>query len=109
VADAWDTRLRILACVPAYQDKDRRYTIYDIQAEKETGERVNEKLRCFSSLPVGQMVDVTVREHVSREHGRSFMLYAKDGLLERVSGLEGLVAGLLRRVELEQHKNCEGA
>ena len=98
--DVWTTRLRILACVPAYQNE--HYTVYDIQAEKETGERVSEKLRCFSSLPVNQVVEVTVREHLSREHGRSFVLYAADGLLERVSALEGLVAELLRRVgELE--------
>jgi hypothetical protein len=99
VLDAWTTRLRILACAPAYQDKDHRFTIYEVRAERENGEPVSEKLRCFSSLPIGTLVDVTVREHVSHEHGRSFMLYAADGLLERVSALEGLVAGLLRRVE----------
>src|ERR1700683_1321956 len=75
-----DMRLKILSCRQAYQGRNKRgdeFTIYEIEASKPDGTPINEKLRAFSTLPIGQEVDVTVTPYNSEQYGKSFTLALK--------------------------------
>ncbi|MFL5861104.1 MAG: hypothetical protein ACJ780_10025 [Solirubrobacteraceae bacterium] len=106
-------RLRIVACQQIYSGLNpngHRYTIFSIEATKPDGSLINEKLRAFEALPVGQEMEVTVTPFESEIHGRSFTLHRKqsnnatgqvnelkavvDELRERVGKLETQVAAL---------------
>jgi len=108
-----DMTLKIVACQQIYSGlnpKGHRYTIFDIQAAKADGTLVDEKLRAFEALPVGETMVVTVTPFESERHGRSFTLHRKVSnnttgqvndvkvelaeLRERVEKLESLVASL---------------
>lgn len=100
-----DMRLKITDCRQAYVGHSKRgdtFTIYEVKAERPDGREVNEKLRSFSSLPVGQVIEVNVQPYNSEVHGRSFTLYPKGSkgtgataqlneLHERVTALEGKI------------------
>jgi hypothetical protein len=75
-----DTRIKVLACRHAYTGHNRRgdeFTIYEIEASKPDGTPIREKLRSFTSLPIGQEIDVTVRPYNSEQYGRSFTIAPK--------------------------------
>lgn len=109
-----DMRLRILACRHVYRGKNARgdeYNIYEVDAAKLDGTPVNEKLRSFAPLPIGQDVDVTVTPFVSERHGRSFTLQQKGSrhastqaqineLRETVEQQRVLCDTLRKRIEL---------
>lgn len=82
VANSKEMRLLIIDCKPVYHGINKKgdeYDIYEVRASKpETpGQPINEKLRTFTALPAGQVVEVTVTPFNSVEHGKSFTLYPK--------------------------------
>lgn len=102
-----DMRLKIIGCRHVYSGRNQRgdnYSIYEIDAERaQDGVRINQKLRAFTALPIGQTVDVTVTPFVSERHGKSFTLEPKNrtgggGGTQRVNELSEQVEELTRRV-----------
>lgn len=70
--------MRIIDCKQVYHGHNKKgdeYTIHEVRAAKIDGELINEKLRSFSMLPVGQTIEVTVVPFNSEQHGKSFTLY----------------------------------
>lgn len=117
-------RLKILACRQVYSGKNGRgdeYTIYEIDAANMQGSTINEKLRSFSALPIGQDIDVTVTLFNSEQHGKSFTLHPRDRartsstarlneLWEVVEAQKGMIAALSDRVTaLEGASPANGA
>lgn len=97
--------LKILACRQVYSGKNQRgdqYTIYEIDAANAQGQHINEKLRSFEALPIGQTIDVTVKVFNSERHGKSYTLHQKGrtggGNTERVNELAEMVQELTERV-----------
>jgi hypothetical protein len=74
-----DIRIKVLSCRLAYNGNKNgtEFSIYEIEACKPDGTPINESLRAFSSLPLGQEVDVTVTPYNSEKYGRSFTLAPK--------------------------------
>lgn len=104
-----DMRLKIIDCRQVYSSRNQRgdpYTIFEIDAARaEDGQRINQKLRSFSALPIGEVVEVTVTPFVSERHGKSFTLHLKDrersgggGSTARTNELSQEVADLRNRV-----------
>ncbi len=77
-----DMRLKITSCRQVYSGVNRRgdsYTIHEVEAVRpQDGVKINQKLRSFTTLPIGQEVEVTVVPFNSEQHGRSFTLYPKN-------------------------------
>jgi hypothetical protein len=99
-----DMRLRIVACQQIYtglNPKGHRYTIFDIEAAKADGSLINEKLRAFEALPVGEVIEVTVTPFESEIHGRSFTLHRKqsNNATARVNELKAMVDELAEQVQ----------
>jgi hypothetical protein len=72
------TKVKVIDCSPVYHGtnvKGGEYTIHEVKATNMEGELINQKLRSFSALPIGQVVEVTVVPFKSEEHGKSFTLY----------------------------------
>lgn len=103
-------RIKVLSCNIGYAGKNARgddYTIYEITAENGNGETIKEPLRSFGPLPVGPVIEVTVRKFQSERYGDSYTLTPKGGaggphalvLNEMKDQIADLVA---RIVELEQ-------
>lgn len=72
------TRIKIIDCRPVYHGtnvKGDSYTIHELKATNVEGTLIDQKLRSFSALPVGQLIDVTVVPFESPEHGKSFTIY----------------------------------
>lgn len=104
MAKSRDMRLRIVACQQIYSGlnpKGHRYTIFDIEAAKADGSLINEKLRAFEALPIGEEVEVTVTPFESEAHGRSFTLHRKhsNNATAHVNELKVTVEALIKRVE----------
>lgn len=110
-------QLRIIDCKPVYHGTNNKgddYTIHEVRASKTDGTLINEKLRSFTALPVGQTIEVTVVPYKSKEYGKSFTLYpsnqksagttaAVNDLGEQVKELQERSAKLSQRVsELER-------
>jgi archaellum component FlaC len=90
--------IKILKCNLGYSGKNKRgdaYEIYEIEAENGEGKVINEKLRSFSALPIGQVVEVTVKKFTSEKYGDSYTLTPKKG----VSGKEAAIDDLAKEVE----------
>src|ERR1700752_4468428 len=108
--------LKILACRQAYQGSRNgsEFVIYEIEAAKPDGQPINQKLRAFTSLPIGQIVEDTVAPYVSEKYGKSFTLYPKNAkshnfaeavneLTQVQSNQQAMIAKLAGRVgELER-------
>jgi hypothetical protein len=77
-----DMKLKIAACRQVYSGVNRRgdsYTIYEVEAHRaQDGVKINQKLRSFTALAIGQEIEVTVVPFNSEQHGRSFTLYPKN-------------------------------
>lgn len=115
--------LKVVDCKPVYHGvngKGDAYTIHEVKATKPDGSLVNEKLRSFSALPVGQPIEVTVVPFVSEKHGRSFTLYptgakatgttaAVNDLGETVEQMRGMIAALVTRVDALEKQVGRGA
>jgi hypothetical protein len=118
-----DMRLRILACRQVYHGKNKRgdeYDIYEIDAAKSDGTPINEKLRSFAPLPIGQEIEVTVTAFNSEQHGRSFTLHQKGSrsasataqlneLREQVEMQGEMIAVLVKRVDALELRNGAAA
>jgi predicted RNase H-like nuclease (RuvC/YqgF family) len=96
--------LKIVACQQIYSGlnpRGHRYTIFDIEASKPDGTLIQEKLRAFEALPIGETVDVTVTPFESEEHGRSFTLHRKgsNNATAHVNELKAVVEALQATVE----------
>lgn len=111
-----DMTLKIVGCRHVYAGRNQRgddYAIYEVEAAKLDGQLVREKLRAFTSLPIGQELEVTVVPFDSDQYGRSFTLYPKGsrstGATQQMNELRGevtaqreMIAHLVNRVaELE--------
>lgn len=97
-------QLKIVACQQVYSGlnpKGHRYTIFEINAMKADGTLVNEKLRAFEALPVGETLDLTVTPFESERHGRSFTLHRKvsNNATGQVNDVKAELAALAARVE----------
>ena len=96
MAKSRDMRLRIVACQQIYSGlnpKGHRYTIFAVEATKPDGSLVNEKLRAFEALPVGEDMELTVTPFESEVHGRSFTLHLRvSGRSPRTRGLRCVMA-----------------
>lgn len=80
MANSKDMTLKILACRQVYSGRNPRgdeYTIYEIDAANPQGTHINQKLRSFQPLPIGQQVEVTVTPFNSETHGKSYTLHMK--------------------------------
>lgn len=110
-----DMRLKITSCRHIFTGHNRRgdeFSIYEVGATKD-GRPINEKLRSFTSLPIGQEMDVTVKVFNSEQWGKSFTVHPKGGqgasraaavndLHDRVAELESRSANQAQRIaELE--------
>lgn len=51
------------------------YTIYEVEAAREDGRLIDEKLRSFRALPIGQVIEVSIEPFHSEAHGKSFTLH----------------------------------
>lgn len=73
--------VKILACRQVYTGRNPRgdqYTIYEVDAANQNGAVINEKLRSFEPMPIGQTVEVTVTPFDSEQYGRSYTLHLKS-------------------------------
>lgn len=107
-----EMRLKILACRHVYSGRNQRgdeYTIYEVEAANAQGNPINEKLRAFTALPIGQEIDVTVTPYKSEAHGKSYTLHPRNEtgtgrgrqvneLREEMDQLKGMIASLANRV-----------
>ena len=98
-----DMQLKIVACQQVYSGlnpKGHRYTIFEISAAKVDGTLINEKLRSFEALPVGETMEVTVTPFESERHGRSFTLHRKvsNNATGQVNDLKEVIATLEARI-----------
>jgi hypothetical protein len=105
-------KLRIVACQQIYSGlnpKGHRYTIFDIEAAKADGTLINEKLRAFEALPIGETIDVTVTPFESETHGRSFTLHRKgsNNATAHINELKAEVEALAERLGLVEKQLAE--
>lgn len=108
-----DMRLKILACRHVYHGRNQRndeYDVYEVDAANAQGQKINEKLRAFTALPIGHEVDVTVTVFNSEKWGKSYTLHPKgrsgggstqrvNELAELCEQLKGMIANLTTRVD----------
>jgi hypothetical protein len=83
--------LTITDCRHVYSGVNKKgdtYEIYEIDATKD-GAKINEKLRAFASLAIGQPIAVNVVPFESEQYGKSFTLY-EVGASKATSTAEGL-------------------
>lgn len=104
MASTKEMTLKIMACRQVYSGtnpRGDRYTIYEVDAQNMRGETINEKLRSFTALPIGEAVEVEVSVFNSEAHGKSFTLHPKNRRPDQggSSELGGEVEALRRRVE----------
>lgn len=99
-------KIKVLSCTIGYAGKNTRgddYTIYEITAENGNGETIAVPLRSFTQLPVGQVVEVTVKPFPSEKFGMSYTLTPKRGaggpLAAAVNELAEKIESLTARVE----------
>lgn len=102
-----DMRIKVTGCRHVYTGRNQRgdqYSIYEIDAERAAdGMKINEKLRSFSALPIGQVIEVTVTPFISQRHGKSFTLEPKgrtggSSSTQRLNDLAAEVEDLRNRV-----------
>lgn len=73
--------------------------IYKVFAVKEDGSPVEDELRAFQELPVGEIIEYALKLYDHPEYGKSFTLYPpQDKLGTRVTKLETRVEELEERV-----------
>jgi hypothetical protein len=103
-----DKRLRITACSSVFTGRQSgvEYTLYEIEAETESGKRIDVPLRSFEELPL-EVIDVTVTKRTLAQ-GTSYTLARKNKhqatreavreLKARVGALEQTVLDLTERL-----------
>lgn len=94
--------------VTSGEKNGREWTIYEVEALREdhTPLPPDTKLRSFTELPIGELVEVTLEKYDSEQYGTSWTVKRKGGgsrkryneLVERVEQLEGQVRALSERV-----------
>lgn len=106
MANSKDMTLKILACRQVYSGRNPRgddFTIYEVDAANAQGAHINQKLRSFQPLPIGQQVEVTVTPFNSETHGKSYTLHMKGR-----SGSGGTARLNEMAEELEELRNRVG-
>jgi hypothetical protein len=101
-----DMRIKVTGCRHVYTGRNQRgdtYSIYEIDAERAAdGVKINQKLRAFTALPIGQVIEVTVTPFISDRHGKSFTLEPKGrsggSSTQRLNELTAEVEDLRNRV-----------
>lgn len=117
------TQIRVTDCRHVYSGVNQRgdqYSIYEIDAVRpRDGGKIDQKMRCFTALPVGQVIDVTAVPFESERHGKSYTLYPETGpkmsttqqineLQEQLVHLRGRVQSLAERLELVEARGVGG-
>jgi hypothetical protein len=97
-------RVKILACRHVYTGRNQlnhQYRIYEVDAAREDGSLIREKLRAFEPLPVGEVVDVMVSPYNSERHGKSFTLTPRtpEGEGQASGGQLGKIAEAMEKTE----------
>ena len=76
--------------------------IYAVSAVKEDGSPVEQELRSFAELPIGEVVEYALSRYEHEKYGVTFTLYppkeSRGKLTERVTELEKRVATLESRL-----------
>ncbi len=102
-----DMKLKVVGCRQVYNGRNKagdEYAVYEIDAQRpQDGQLIEEKLRSFTALPIGQEGEFTVTPFDSEKHGRSYTLYPKGGsrktsAIESVNELRVEVTELYERV-----------
>jgi len=99
------TRLRITACASVYHGEHpngHKYTIYEIEAAKPDGTPVEQRLRSFEELPVGEEIDLSVVKYQDESAGISYTLSRRGGSgnAAKIKKLEQVVQDLTARLEV---------
>lgn len=110
-----DMRLKITGCRHVYTGRNQKgdtYSIYEIDAERAAdGVKINQKLRAFDALPIGQIVEVTVTPFISDRHGKSFTLELKNrergGSAKRLNEMEERLQEMERRSSAQERRIAE--
>lgn len=99
-------KIKIVNCTIGYAGTNQRgddYTIFEVEAVNGNGERINEPLRSFSPLPIGQVIEVTVKRFDSTKHGVSYTLTPKRGAggphAQAINEMQEAMKDLTERVE----------
>ena len=102
-------RLRITSCsaaVSGTSESGQDWTIFEIAAAKETGEIVDQKLRAFEELPIGEVLDLMVAPYKLKD-GMSYTLSRKNkpkssggGSSRKVEELTAFVGAIDERLKL---------
>jgi hypothetical protein len=100
------TRLKIETCTVGYSgvtknERKEPFTIYEITAHRMDGSKVQETLRSFEDLPLGEPVELTVTPFPSEKYGMSYTLALKNkvGNTQRLNELQAQVADLSERLQ----------
>lgn len=98
------TRLLVTSCTEVYTGYNGRgdkYVIHEVEAQKEGGEPINQKLRSFENLPTGELLDVMVTPYESDKHGRSYTITRrnKPSSAKKIKELESRLTELTERIE----------
>lgn len=109
------SRLRITSCTQVYHGQNARgdqYTIYEVEATRENGAPVRERLRSFENLPL-ELIEVMVVPYRSAKFGISYTLSRRNRpnsaeriaeLTQRADGLDRVVAELKSRLDALEGK-----
>jgi hypothetical protein len=99
-------KIKIVNCTLGYAGKNQRgddYSIFEVEAENGEGQLIKEPLRSFSPLPIGQVIEVTVKRFDSTKHGVSYTLTPKRGAggphAQAINEMQEAIADLQRRVQ----------
>lgn len=101
--------MKVVGCRQVYNGRNKAgedYAIYEIDAQRpQDGQLIDEKLRSFTALPIGQVAEFTVTPFDSEKHGRSYTLHPKGGsrkasAIEAVNELRTEVTELYERVRV---------
>lgn len=98
------TRLIVTSCAEVYvgyNSHGDKYVIHEVEATRENGEPINEVLRSFENLPVGEVLDVNVTPYESTKHGKSFTITRrnKPSSSQQIKELKSVIETLTERVE----------
>jgi hypothetical protein len=100
------TRLKIETCTVGYSgvtknERKEPFTIYEITAHRMDGSKVQETLRSFEDLPLGEPVELTVTPFPSEKYGMSYTLALKNkvGNTQRLNDLQAQVQDLSERLQ----------
>lgn len=80
----------------------REWTLYEVGARDEAGEPVDEQLKAFDPLPIGELIEYEIERNVHQTYGTSYTLKLPPHLRPKrapTAGVGEQIAGLLQRIE----------